>query len=307
MSILEYAAFFLIYSVIGWITEVIYQAVAKGNITNRGFLNGPVCPVYGSGVVAVLAVYNLIGSDNLAVLFMEGLILATSIELFAGWILDKLFHARWWDYSEMPYNLNGYICPAFSIIWGLAIVFVIRIGHPIIARLTVDMLPNSLIIVLLIIFGTVMTADTILTALTIIGLNKKLAELDDISRSMSSISDKMSEHIGSSSLKTAQAIGNNRVQYALAKSELKDAANEVLQAAEQAKNERIDELRRRYEAITSKITATGSRHFGAGRIIRAFPQARHDRYRDRLIEIQSKLRSHSKRDRKTDSSRNSWE
>ena len=289
MSILEYAAFFLIYSVIGWITEVIYQAVAKGNITNRGFLNGPVCPVYGFGVIAVLAVYHMVGTDNIGILFLEGIILTTSIELIAGWGLDKIFHARWWDYSDMPLNLNGYICPAFSIIWGLAVVFVLRIGHPMIAGITVDLLPEGLTVILLIVFGTMMAVDTTVTALTLIGLNKRLAELDDLSCAMRTMSDKMTETIGNNSIKTAQAIGNTRLQYTLAKAELKDAAAEARITAEQNANEHIEELNRRYEEIINRISATGSRFFGAGRIIRAFPQRRHDLYRDMLNELQNRL------------------
>lgn len=296
MDLYELIAFFLIYSFVGWVTEVVYQAVAKGNITNRGFLNGPVCPVYGFGVVAVLAIYYAVGRDNIAIIFLEGIILTTLIELIAGWALDKLFHARWWDYSDMPHNLNGYICPAFSIIWGLAVVFVLRIAHPAIAHFTVDAIPYKLGLLLISLFGIALLADTIVTALTLIGLNKKLAELDDLSRAMRSMSDRMSDSIGSNSLKTAQAIGNSRLQYTLAKAELKDTAAELKAAAEQAGQERREELGERlvelnkhYEQIIEKITTSGSRFFGAGRIIKAFPQANHELYKERLKDLQNRL------------------
>lgn len=276
MSFYDICFFFIVYSVIGWIVEVIFHASVKGVITNRGFLNGPVCPVYGFGVIAVLLIYEFIGSDNFFVIFLEGIILTTSIELFAGFILDKFFHARWWDYSNMPYNLNGYICLAFSIIWGLAIVFAVKICHPFIAAATVGLFPINLGISLLLLSYLILFVDTFLTVSTLIGLNKNLAELDTISKSMRLHSDKLSTTIGESSLKTTQLIESSAVQYGLAKLEIKEAGKE-----------KLEELEARYNSIYSKITK--HKYFGVGHIISAFPNAKHRDYHEVLLDIQRKF------------------
>ncbi len=89
--------------------------MSKGLVVNRGFLNGPVCPIYGFGVLAVFFLLQITGDgefyeQNALKVFIFGVVLATAVELFGGWILDKAFHARWWDYSDRPFNLNGYIC-----------------------------------------------------------------------------------------------------------------------------------------------------------------------------------------------------
>ena len=99
--------------------EVSYHAVTMGKVVNRGFLNGPLCPVYGSGVLMVLMVVDLCGEwfgfetdltkASTIELFIIGIIFATLIELIAGFLLDQMFHARWWDYSKIPLNLNGRI------------------------------------------------------------------------------------------------------------------------------------------------------------------------------------------------------
>ena len=117
MTYYQICWYFLIYSFGGWALEVVYHAVACGKVINRGFLNGPVCPVYGFGVLSVFAMINTIQGGgylmNDGMIFLFGVILATAVELIAGWLLDVCFHARWWDYSSKPLNLHGYICLEF--------------------------------------------------------------------------------------------------------------------------------------------------------------------------------------------------
>ena len=131
MTYFQICLYFLIYSFGGWVVEVIFHAVALGKVINRGFLNGPVCPVYGFGVISVFALLNTIqGSGHQmsdGMIFVFGIVLATAVELIAGWLLDVCFHARWWDYSDKPFNFHGYICLEFSLIWGLAIVMVVKV------------------------------------------------------------------------------------------------------------------------------------------------------------------------------------
>ena len=278
MTLFEALCFFLIYSFIGWVTEVVYHAVTLGKIMNRGFLNGPVCPVYGFGMTAVLFVFSLVSVDNPFIVFLIGVILTTLIELIAGWALYTFFHARWWDYSSMPLNLNGYICPAFSIIWGLAVLAVVRIAHPALEAVTIGLIPHSILLPVTIILTAVMVIDTIVTAATLIGLNKKLTELDKISRAMRDNSDILTEKIGKSSIKTAQTAQTARVQAALAKAEIRDAADN-----------KKEELQKRYDEIRASILS--HRHYGAGRLINVFPNVSHRDYKELLKEIQEAFRA----------------
>ena len=97
---------FFIYAFLGWCTEVAYAALDTGKLVNRGFLNGPLCPIYGCGMAAVLTLL-LPLQDNLLILFAGGMLLTTLIELVGGWALKTLFHTTWWDYSDKPFNLGG--------------------------------------------------------------------------------------------------------------------------------------------------------------------------------------------------------
>ena len=116
-SLYQTLAYFLIYSCLGWCLEVVYAAVTTGKLVNRGFLNGPVCPIYGFGMVIVLyALTPLV--DNTLLLYLGGVILPSALELVGGWALYKLYRTRWWDYSDYPFNIGGYICLEFCLLWG---------------------------------------------------------------------------------------------------------------------------------------------------------------------------------------------
>ena len=100
----------------GWCTEVSYAALDRGIFVNRGFLNGPYCPIYGCGVVIVVAVLTPL-KDNLLILFIGSFLLTSILEYITGYLLEKVFHNQWWDYSDKPFNIHGYVCLKFSIYW----------------------------------------------------------------------------------------------------------------------------------------------------------------------------------------------
>lgn len=110
----EYVFYFVIYAFLGWCTEVAYKAVTVGQFVNRGFLNGPVCPIYGFGMVFVIWALTPV-TDNAFLLFVGGFVITTLLEGVTGFVLEKLFHAKWWDYSSEPFNIGGYVCLKFSI------------------------------------------------------------------------------------------------------------------------------------------------------------------------------------------------
>ena len=124
MTFYQLAWLFVIYSFLGWCVEVIYHAVTWGEVTNRGFLNGPICPVYGIGVGVVVQFLTPV-ENNLVLLYISSTILVTVIEGITGFLLEKIFHNKWWDYSDMPFNIKGYVCLKFTILWGLAASFII--------------------------------------------------------------------------------------------------------------------------------------------------------------------------------------
>ncbi|AOR24063.1 putative ABC transporter permease [Clostridium taeniosporum] len=134
--------FFMIYSFLGWCVEISYAYKNNHYFINRGFLYGPFCPIYGFGIVFMLVTLHNF-TDNLLLLFILATLLTSFIEYLTGFILEKVFKSKWWDYTEDPFNLHGRICLGFSLLWGAASVIVIKILHPIIEYL-IDNLPITI-------------------------------------------------------------------------------------------------------------------------------------------------------------------
>ena len=110
----QWLLFFFLYSFFGWIWESCYVSLREHRWVNRGFMHGPMLPLYGSGAVSVLII-TLPVRDNLPLVFIMGMIGATLLEFFTGMVMESLFHVRYWDYSHLKFNVKGYICPVASL------------------------------------------------------------------------------------------------------------------------------------------------------------------------------------------------
>lgn len=204
----EIVLLFFIYSFLGWCVEVAFVAITLGTVVNRGFLNGPVCPIYGCGMLGVLMVLLPVKQD-VFLLFLGGMLICSAVELFGGWILDKIFHMRWWDYSDRPFNVGGYICLPFSIMWGFAVVLAVWFVHaPIMA--VVGRIPYAAQIVIIIIFGIMFMIDMIVTLKHLIGIKKSLGQLDRIAGDLHSIGDQLKDVVGNSAIGVADKAGQGR-------------------------------------------------------------------------------------------------
>jgi uncharacterized membrane protein len=169
---------FVIYSAIGWGLEVLYHLYLDKKFVNRGFLFGPVCPIYGSTAVILILILTPF-RGNMFYVFIGGSVAASFIELITGYLLELFFHTKWWDYSEERWNFRGYICLKFSVIWGLLSLVFIQAINPNISRLTYWIIGltgefmYNLILILLII-------DIVLTINHLIAFRKLFIEIQDI-------------------------------------------------------------------------------------------------------------------------------
>ena len=166
---------FIAYSVIGWIYESTICSINEKKLINRGFLNGPLCPVYGCGALVVIFFLNN-KTDDVFILFMSGAILTCIVEYLTSYILEKLFNAKWWDYSDKKFNLNGRICLLGAAVFGILTVLVIKFIHPFIYKIISDFSPIALYITSFIIF-IILISDIIFTVYHLLLLNGRLAEI----------------------------------------------------------------------------------------------------------------------------------
>lgn len=171
---------FLAYSCLGWVLETIAAAVKHKRFLNRGVLTGPVCTVYGiAAVVLTVFLWELVQDKQWVFLFLGSMIWSTAVEWLAGRSLEKLHHGRWWDYSKKKWNLDGYICLEYSILWGVLGVIGLRFGNPLLLHLY-HLLPESIMRLFLLLALAVLLLDTISSYLVIIGISQYFPQMESI-------------------------------------------------------------------------------------------------------------------------------
>lgn len=146
-----YFLYFIIYSFIGWCLEVFDKFFEFKRFINRGFLVGPICPIYGYGVLFILLIIGNTSHDLLSV-FLKSIFICSVLEYFTSFIMEKLFKARWWDYSKYKFNINGRICLETMLPFGILGCLVVYIIHPYVIRIVSIINPQLRIILALILF-----------------------------------------------------------------------------------------------------------------------------------------------------------
>lgn len=185
-TVYQLAFFFFIYSFAGWCIEVCCAAIQKRKFVNRGFVNGPLCPIYGSGAV-LFAIFLPELKEAPFFLFLAGAILASILEFTTGALLEKLFHRKWWDYSNIRWNYEGYVCLPFSLGWGVCAVVLNMFLNPLLVKL-LRIMPRLLMVIIMIALTVALVLDTVGTTLAIRGLQKKQVQLAEFTEGVSQVS-----------------------------------------------------------------------------------------------------------------------
>lgn len=147
---------FLIYSFIGWIIEVIFSFIVENKFINRGFLVGPLVPIWGTAATLITLI--LRPDDSLFNLIISSAFIGTFLEYIVNYLMEKIFKARWWDYSNMPFNINGRVCLAYSCLFGLCGVLVVKVFNPLFFKMFLIM-NNSVFCILVSILMLLVAID----------------------------------------------------------------------------------------------------------------------------------------------------
>jgi len=181
-TIYDYAMFFFVYSFIGYLVEEIFTAFRYGRFINKGFLNGPLCPIY--GITMVLITNNLRDLASYPVFqFAEAVILITFIEYISGMFLKKVIGVRLWDYSEVKWNFRGYICVYASLFWGIGALAGFWLIHPFIFFL-LQLIPATVKNIVLIILLVLFILDVLVTVAAIIRWKRKIKLAKNVVRQL---------------------------------------------------------------------------------------------------------------------------
>lgn len=193
MQLNRYLTAYFAFSVLGWIWESIYCTIKERKWQNRGFLYGPLCPIYGFGSIVALFVYDLILLGTVPklswwMILLAGFFFSMILEYPTSYILEKKFHARWWDYSDLPLNINGRTSVPTSIGFGIGAIIIMNYLIPSYEKILV-IIPATIISVLCIVFVALHSSDFTLTVSNLTNFQRNIDELEKV------FQDKMTEEV----------------------------------------------------------------------------------------------------------------
>lgn len=169
---------FFIYSFLGWVMESIFRSIMEKKIINTGFLKGPICPIYGFGAIIMITILSKI-SNNIILLFVSSVVVLTFWEYIVGALLEKIFHTKYWDYSDHKINFKGRICLSNSIYWGILGVIFVKYIHPFMQDI-VEKINIDLLYFVVGILSLVFVVDVITSIVKVKGIKSTLERIEEL-------------------------------------------------------------------------------------------------------------------------------
>lgn len=267
---------FILFSFIGWISEVIYVGVTSAHkFVNRGFLHGPLCPVYGFGGVVILMLPPSLYATWIP-LFFASMILCTIVEYFVSWLMEKLFHTRWWDYSHYKIQLNGRICLLNSILFGFLGVVVIHFVYPLMIDL-LNSLGQKVINVSGVIILAVLSVDIFFTV-------RKLVDFANVMKKLKELGETLNSHYGQEEW--------------FKKGSFIDMINSVIERADNRKEEFSQKILEKIDKVQNLRLPS------VELFIKKFPSIKSTKYKDELNMIKEKIHQKIETAKKKDKQKN---
>lgn len=249
----HWLTFFYIYCFFGWIFESTYVSLKQHHFINRGFLRLPMLPLYGTGAVMMLWV-SLPVKDNLLLVYCSGVVAATLLEYVTGYVMERLFKVRYWDYSSQKFNLHGYICLTSSIAWGFLTILMTEVIHRPIERFVLN-LPPSLEWCLLGIVSGCFVMDTIQSTREALNLAKTLESVAKLRADL----EEMQVQLALLKAETEQNIENAKEELCASVAESVEAHKEMVSARRVALEKAVaahrEELAEAVEAHKEAVAA----------------------------------------------------
>ena len=178
MSVSSLMILFALYSLIGWAMETVYCSIPAQKFVYRGFLYGPVCPIYGFGALGIVMVL-MPFRNHPELIFIFGIILASVLEYGASFLLEKLFKKSWWDYSDKKFNINGRVCLLNSTFFGILSLLLVYILHPMLADF-LTRIPETMQAYLAAGFAAVFCIDLFLSVRNTLDFNREMHKLTEL-------------------------------------------------------------------------------------------------------------------------------
>ena len=297
---------FLIYSTLGWCGEMIYCSIGQRRLCEkRGFLNGFLCPIYGFG--ALLVLWALRGGCESPVLtFFFGALLTSAVEYFTSYLMEKLFHMRWWDYSRYKFQIHGRVCLLNSTLFGLLCVALCHLVHPEVMKLIRFLMARHIALPLAAVLFVLFAADTVLSVRSAIQIGDRLEKLqalqDELQEKLEDLLKEQRERAADRWEEQQERLEALLEKGQRSADELRERVSAGLAERQQRRQNRLDafselwgEYRERWEALRAenqrrmKALLSGQDVFER-RLLSAYPSLRSERHAEALEKLKAALR-----------------
>lgn len=255
---------FYLYSFFGWIYESSFCSIKAHKLTNRGFLIGPLLPLYGFGGTIVYVFLRPL-TPHPSLLYLGGMLLATAIEYFTSWGMEKMFHAQWWDYSDDPYNYEGRIALVPSMFWGFLSLLAFDFLQPALNSIIYS-IPRQTGLILLTVVTVVVAADLIYTVITTINFRNQLETLYHIR-------DELIAQLEEERFSSLRQIIFSKIHTQNERAEGFLKRLEELKGTYSGEDSKLAEIEQRFREYKERHTSFQKKNpfFGNKRIMQAFP------------------------------------
>lgn len=296
----QWIAFFLLYSFIGWCYESAFVSIKNKRLVNRGFMRGPFLPLYGSGAIMMLIV-TIPFRDNLWLTFLAGCIGATALEYITGTVMEALFKVRYWDYSKVKFNFQGRICLGATLAWGGFTILLIKVIHAPIEQFILG-LPQTVLTMVTALVSAVCIADFALSFKTALDIRDVLVKLEEVRQEMERLQKRVDVILAFAEDRREQAVQNRyeRLDELADTLEKRFAQLKELRIKRDEKlDEELEELRIKFHVNREKrVQLLSRKDFFRRDMIRSNPGLRSRYFKNALEDIQKAAEENRKNKRK---------
>lgn len=198
MNFEQFLFCFFVYAFLGYICEVVYCSICQRKLVNRGYLYSPICPIYGCGAVLIL-VSMMPLYDMWYLVLILGILMTSSLEYLTSYIMELIFHMRWWDYSQRKFNIKGRVCLRNSLMFGALVMVVVYGIQPLILK-WFDVMPDLALKIVDYVFLSVMVVDTVFSTIKNINISKLVAKIQYIAEEASTEIQETKEYLSNTTI-----------------------------------------------------------------------------------------------------------
>lgn len=280
-NIFQWILFFYIYCVFGWIFESTFVSIKSKRFVNRGFLKGPMIPIYGEGAIMMIIATTPV-RGNIVLEYMLGLVGATALEYFVGALMEQIFKVKYWDYSKKRFNIKGYICLRSSLFWGVLSVLLAEVMHVPVEGFVLS-LSTPILISAVAVITVIFTTDAVMSAkeawdlrTILIAVTKAKEEVLELQRQLSDMKEELTEQLAEKREEFAEQLNEKKVLIAEQLSEKKEEITDSIKL-------KLEEAVLNHQSLSDKLNIKGSH------IIKRNPGATSKRFYEAIESVKQNI------------------